>query len=232
MTEATTPITLISCDIIRPELEALRREHAPGARLIFLDQDLHRRPEKMPALIQAAVDEAAEDAEIERIVLGYGLCSNGLVGVTAPRQGLLVPRVHDCISLILGSREAYESQFHACPGTYYLTASWIDADKDPMGTMEREYAPKLGRETAEWGMREELRHQTRIALVDCGICPGSCDRVRDRARQNAEFFDKQYKELRGSAEFLRKLITGPYSEHEFIHVAPHEQVRQQMFFET
>jgi hypothetical protein len=225
------PVTaLVSCDIIRPELEALARRHAPRTRLAFCDQDLHRRPEQMPAVIQQKVDEVAADDPVERVVLGYGLCSNGLVGVKAPAQGLIVPRVHDCVALVLGSREAYDQQFNANPGTYYLTASWIDADKDPLGTMDKEYTPRLGRETAEWGMREELRHHSRIALVDCGVCSGSCDRVRARARQNAAFFEKHYEELQGSAQYLKRLITGPYPEDDFIQVAPGDAVRQNMFF--
>ncbi len=231
MPEPTPPIALISCDIIRPEIEALCAELAPQTRLHFLDQDLHRTPERMPAIIQQAIDEAAE-AEVARVVLGYGLCSNGLVGVKAPPQGLIVPRVHDCVALVLGSRAAYEQQFNACPGTYYLTASWIDADKDPLGTMENEYAPKLGPDVAEWGMREELRHQTRIALVDCGVCRGECERVRNRARANAEFFGKEYEELRGSADYLRRLFTGPYPPEDFIELAPGDVVRQNMFFQT
>ena len=231
MPQTPAPIALIGCDIIRPELEVLCREHAPQTRLRFLDQNLHRRPEQMPAIIQAAIDDLA-DEDIAQVVLGYGLCSNGLVGVEAPPQGMIVPRVHDCVALVLGSRAAFDEQFTAHPGTYYLTASWIDADKDPLGTMEKEYAPRLGRETAEWGMREELRHQTRIALVDSGVCAGSCDRVRDRAQANAEFFDKQYEELAGSAEYLKRLITGPYPQDEFIAIAPGDEVRQNMFFQT
>jgi len=231
MSDARKPIAIVSCEIIQPELEQLCRAHGveDDVRLCFLDQDLHSEPDKMPAIVQEAVDRAAEQPSVDRIVLGYGLCSNGIVGVRAPGQGLIVPRVHDCVSLVLGSRQAYEQQFTACPGTYYLTPAWIDGKHDPLGTMESKYAPKLGRELAEWGMREEMSHQSRIALVCSDICPADCARVRDRARQNADFFGKQYEELHGTDEFLRKLITGPYPEDEFVHVAPHEQVRQNMF---
>ena len=55
-------------------------------------------------------------------ILGYGLCSNGVVGVQTQNQPLIVPRVHDCISLFLGSAESHRNQLAEYPGTYYLTA--------------------------------------------------------------------------------------------------------------
>jgi hypothetical protein len=231
MADDAKPIAIVSCQIIQPELERLCADHdmTGQVRLSFLDQDLHSEPKKMPAIVQEAVDRAAADPHVERVVLGYGLCSNGIVGVRAPRQGLIVPRVHDCVSLVLGSRQAYEQQFSTCPGTYYLTPAWIDGKHDPLGTMESKYAPKLGAELAEWGMREEMAHQSRIALVCSDICPADCARVRGRARENAEFFGKQYEELHGTEDLLRKLIAGPYPEDEFVHVAPGEEVRQNMF---
>jgi len=63
----------------------------PGVDIRYLDQGLHRTPNKMAALVQEQIDEAAHYAK--RVVLGYGLCSNGIVGVEARRQGLLVPPV-------------------------------------------------------------------------------------------------------------------------------------------
>ena len=74
----------------------------------------------MPGLIQEQIDQVAEYAS--QIVLGYGLCSNGIVGVTARNQGLIVLRCHDCIKLFLGSPAVYSEAIKERPGTYYLTS--------------------------------------------------------------------------------------------------------------
>ena len=73
--------------------------HTPESNIEirYLDQGLHRQPHKMPSLIQDQIDQVA--ARAGQIVLGYGLCSNGITGVTANKTGLIVPRCHDCITL-------------------------------------------------------------------------------------------------------------------------------------
>ena len=40
----------------------------------------------------------------DAILLGYGLCGNGLAGVTARHTRLVLPRAHDCIGILMGSR--------------------------------------------------------------------------------------------------------------------------------
>ena len=71
----------------------------------------------------AAVDESKYDA----VVLGYALCSNGVVGLTAHNVPLVVPRGHDCITLFFGSKERYLDYFRANPGVYFKTTGWISA---------------------------------------------------------------------------------------------------------
>ncbi|GAB4271595.1 MAG: hypothetical protein Kow0092_26410 [Deferrisomatales bacterium] len=218
------PRVVIACRIFEPELESIRP--ADGAvEVRYLDQSLHRVPADMPRAVQEQVEAAAPYAS--EIVLAYGLCSNGIVGVRAGPQGLRVPRVHDCIALFLGSRAAYERSFRERPGTYYLTPGWVAEKKDPIGVMEGEYTERVGRETAEWAIREELKHYTHIALIDTGavdLAP-----LRDRARENARFLEKAYVEIPGRLDYLRGIVAGPYDDADFLFVKPGETITQDLF---
>jgi hypothetical protein len=218
-------VALVACQVMQPELERLRRER-PHVEVVYLEQSLHRTPQKMPARVQAAVDEVSGYAE--RIVLGYGLCSNGIIGVQARTQELVVPRCHDCIGFFLGSPEAHRREMEAHPGTYYLTPGWIAERKDPLGIIEDDYVARVGREMGEWAMREELKNYTRIALVDTGV--GEIESLRARAQENARFFGMIYEELEGrSLEYFVKLLDGPYDDAEFLRLQPGEAVTQEMF---
>ena len=47
----------------------------------------------------------SDKAGYEAILFGYALCGNGLLGLTAFTVPLVIPRAHDCITLLLGSRQ-------------------------------------------------------------------------------------------------------------------------------
>lgn len=218
-------VALVACQVMEPELEWVRKDYQ-HVDILYLDQGLHRTPQKMADQVQALVDQAAETAD--RIVLGYGLCSNGIVGVAARKQDLIVPRCHDCIAFFLGSPEIYRIDFESRPGTYYLTPGWIAEGKDPLTIVEDEYEPKFGRETAEWIKKEELKHYTHIVLIDTGVA--KMEPLRKRAKENAAFFNMQYVEVEGkSLDYFVKLVQGPYREDEFIRLKPGEAVTQEMF---
>ncbi len=217
---------VLACRAMRPELERLKPEDT-GIQVRYLDQNLHRTPEKMPRILQEEIDSLSHASQI---VLGYGLCSNGVVGLVAPRQGLIIPRVHDCVALLLGSRSVYEDAFRKRPGTYYLTPGWIAERKDPIGYMENDYAPKLGREIAEWGIREELKHYTHIVLIDTGT--KDIERLRQRAIGNAVFLEKSYDEVRGTSGYLSRILYGPYDQQDFLILKPGETVSQRSFLGT
>lgn len=218
-------VFLVACRVMEPELEKLRRERS-HVEVFYLEQSLHRTPQKMAGRVQDLIDTVSDRAD--RIVLGYGLCSNGILGVQARNQDLLIPRCHDCISFFLGSPAAYQKDFAAHPGTYYLTPGWLSERKDPLGIIEDDYVQRVGRETAVWAMKEELKHYTRIALINTGAA--DMEPLRRRARENAEFFEMTYQEIDGnSLEFFVKLMDGPYADTEFLRLKPGEVVTQEMF---
>ncbi len=223
--EKTSPL-IIACRVLEPELEVIRGLNR-SVEICYLDQGLHRTPDKMAALIQEQIDHAASSAQ--RVVLGYGLCSNGIVGVVARQQGLLVPRSHDCISLFMGSLGAYRKAFEERPGTYYLTPGWVREGKDPLSIVEEDYMRRFDRETAMWVMTEELKHYTHIVLIKTGV--EDLRKPRERAVENARIFGKEYEEIQGSLDYIRKLVLGPYGAEDFFYINPSQSVTQGIFLE-
>lgn len=216
---------VIACEVMKEELELVARRR--NVSVFFLEQGLHRTPKKIAPLIQEKIDLVSES--VERIVIAYGLCSGGIKGIRSRIQKLVVPKIHDCIALFLGSCEAYKEAFRSSPGTYYLTPGWVAAKKDPLGIIYEDYAPKHGLETALWVMEEELKHYTHIALIDTGV--DDLDRLRDRAKENCLVLKKEYVELKGSLDYFNRLVHGPYDEDEFLIIPPGAELTEEMFFE-
>lgn len=219
---------IIACRVMEPELaHVVSEEKGADGRtdILYLEQALHRTPDKLFLRVQEKIDQFSQTASC--IVLGYGLCAKGVVGITARTSELLIPRCHDCIALFLGSPNRYLEIFRKRPGTYYLTPGWVAEKKDPLGIIE-EQVPKFGRETAQWVIEEELKHYTHIALINTGV--EEMAPLRARAMENAAVLKKQYEEIPGSLDYFRELLSGPYREEKFLRLRPGEIFTQEMVF--
>jgi len=193
-----------------------------------LDFGLHTDPARLKAALQNAVDEVESDPAVDTIILGYGLCSQGVVGLKSLHSKLVVPKVDDCISIFLGSASAYRDQARSEPGTYYLTKGWIEVGESPFSEHEKT-VQRYGREKAERIYRIMLQHYTRLALINTGHY--DLERYRDYARRTAERFSLRYEEIEGSTELVTKMISGPWDE-EFIVVESGEPIELQHFFSS
>jgi hypothetical protein len=219
---------IIACRVMEPELAHLLSEKSgeyEGTDILYLEQALHRTPAKLLDQLQQKIDQVARTAS--RIILGYGLCAKGVVGIAARASELIIPRCHDCIALFLGSSNRHLEIFREKPGTYYLTPGWVAEKKDPLGIIE-EQVPRYGRETARWVIEEELKHYTHIALIDTGV--EEMAPLRARAMENAAVLKKQYEEIPGDLEYFRELLRGPYTEEKFLRLNPGETFTQEMVF--
>ncbi len=180
-----------------------------------LDFGLHVNPAKLKEVLQEEIDRASE--ETETIILGYGLCSNAVLGLRATNCTLVVPRVDDCIAIFLGSRERHREIASQEPGSYYLTKGWIEVGDTPFSEYERT-VQRYGKERADRITKIMLAHYTRLVLIDTGQY--RMEESREYARSTAERFDLRFEEIKGSAELVRKMIGGPWDTDEFVVVPP------------
>ena len=175
-------------------------------------------PDKLRDTLQRKVDSTSVQANT--IILGYGLCSCAVVGLQASNARLVIPKVDDCIALFLGSRSAYDEQWHQEPGTYYLTKGWIEVGDTPFEDIYH-LAECYGQERAERMMRLMFGHYTRLVYIDTGV--RDQDWHRNYARAAAERFGLRYEEISGSSALLAKMLHGPWDE-DFVVKAPGETV--------
>ena len=75
---------------------------SPDTTYQSVEPGLHLQPEKLQSALQAMVIDVT--AHTATIILGYGLCSLGVIGLQAACSTLVVPRRDDCIAIFLGSQ--------------------------------------------------------------------------------------------------------------------------------
>ena len=173
-------LKLISCEVLFREMcEAVA--HSPHqVDVDFLPKGLHdlgRKP--MAAKIQEAVDRTPE-GRYEAILLGYGLCGNGLDGLTARHTRLVMPRAHDCIALLMGGRDRYQEYFERNPGTFYRSTGWLERGQglqqlthDTMGFDQplEEMIEKYGEDNGRYLYEELTRYKSeyrKLTFIETG----------------------------------------------------------------
>jgi hypothetical protein len=195
-----------------------------GMKHQVFDFGLHVYPDKLRSTLQAAIDTVPED--FDTVILGYGLCSQAVIGIKSTRCTLVVPRVDDCIAIFLGSRSAYNTQSRSEPGSYYLTKGWIEVGDTPFSEFERT-VERFGQARAERLMKIMLGNYKRLALINTGQY--EMERYREYARKTAERFGLRFEEIEGSNALIEKMLNGPWNE-EFVVVQPGEAITYHHFF--
>ena len=218
---------LIACHVLWRELchyAALSR-HTFDFR--YLEQGLHNTPDELRRQLQQTVD--AEDGKHDALLLGYGLCSNGLVGITARTTPLVCVRAHDCITLLLGAKERYREYFDGHPGTYWYSPGWIE--DSPMPGPERyeaslkAYTEQYGEDNARYlmeSMETWMSNYTNAAYVDLGV--GDVMQGREYTRRCAEWLDWNCEVLEGDPRLVRTFLDGEWNEEDFLVVQPGETI--------
>jgi hypothetical protein len=224
------PIVFIACRVFENVLEQYLPEELAN-RITFLDYGLHEVPRNLKKALQEQIDRI-EQASL--IVLGYGLCGNGLHGIKAGQHTLLVPRTDDCIGIFYGSYAAYREQFETTPGTYYLSKGWLESGSNPLDE-HRKYVEKYGQSQADWIMDQQFQHYVRLAFV--AHQQADLEEYRPKALEVAKFCQRwgmRYEEILGSDAYIRRLLEVAMdlgkAGDDFVVVYPNGALEQSQFF--
>jgi len=204
---------IIACSTIRPEIEALK----PDMDSQFMEYGLHRTPEKLNNSLQQAISES-ESQGYNCIRLGYGLCSHGTSGLSGESATLIIPRAHDCISVLLGSAQNYMQEFKASPGTIYLSRGWIEFGGDPLSEYDN-YVEVVGEEIARETIEMEYRNYNKLVFINTWLPEKELIEYREYAQRVADFIGLKYREQEGSPDLLKKLLEGEENQ-EIAHFPP------------
>ena len=198
--------------------------------IVLMEQGLHDEPEKLRSEVQKALDNTCDiqGRPYDASLLGYGLCSNGIVGLSA-KIPIVAPRGHDCITLLLGSKDKYQEYFDSHRGVYWYSPGWIESGKQPSEEryekMLKEYKEKYGDDNAQYLMELEqkwIKEYNWASYINWGLV--DTDDYKDYTKRCAEFLHWNYDELKGSPILMQKLVDGDWSEGEFLVVKPGQKI--------
>lgn len=100
----TSMYKVIACSIFTPYVNHLSLDDSQY-EFIYLEIHQHDHPQYLGKLIQ---DEIDHSKNYDKIIVLYGVCGGALLAIEAKDIPIVIIKVHDCMSILLGSKKKYE----------------------------------------------------------------------------------------------------------------------------
>jgi hypothetical protein len=222
-------LKLIACEVLFREMCNAVARAPHQVDLDVLPKGLHDLgATAMRTELQHRVDGAG--SSYDAVVFGYALCGNGLLGIEARAIPLVLPRAHDCIALLMGSRQRYQQYFDTHPGTYFRSTGWLERGQSIVqlarpraaaGYSLEELVARYGEDNGRYLYEEMNRYQTaycRLTFIETGLEPDNTH--ERRAREEAAGRNWSFEKIAGDSNLFHRLVAGDWDPADFLVVPP------------
>lgn len=231
-------LKLIACNVFTREacLAVARSPHAIDVEFTELGE--HSSPDHLRRRLQQLIDQAENgEKRYDAILLLFGLCGNATVGLHTRSAPLVIPRAHDCCTILLGSRQEFEAHFRDNPSTPFSSVGYMErgqyflhtaedttdlAAEDPFAAYVEQYGEENARyiwDTLHPGAREE---NARAYFID--LAETSHLAQIDKFRRDVESRGLQFHLLRGNLRLISSLALGDWDDDDFLVLPPDRRI--------
>lgn len=227
-------LQFIICKVMQKEAYFCAGRSKNVIDIVLMPQGLHDEPDRLRSEVLKALDHTCDiqGRAYDASLLGYGLCSNGIVGLSS-KIPLVVPRGHDCITLLLGSKDKYQQYFDTHRGVYWYSTGWIEDGNQPSKEryerLLKEYREKYGADNAEYLMELEqswMKEYSWATYIDWGF--SNRDKEKKYTKKCAKFLGWNYDELKGNPGLMQRLVDGNWNDKEFLTVSPGQKINEDL----
>jgi hypothetical protein len=236
---------LVACNVLQRELCAAIADSPNVIDPEFLELGLHENPERLRQKLQSKIDEACAASEkaagiaasdaYGAVLLGYGLCGNGLAGIEARELPIVIARAHDCCTILLGSRSEFLARFGGNLSASWSSAGYVERGQTyfrasdigrsaGLGLEYEELVAQYGEENARyvWDAMRPAVEEREIRYIET---PETASLAYAEAmREKAAAEGKDFILLRGSSRLLRGLVAGTWDEEDYLVVPPGKRI--------
>ena len=226
-------LKLISCNVFQREASwcIARSPHVIDPEYTELGE--HARSAGLRQVLQGRIDATeASGKAYDAILLLFGLCGNATVGLQARKTRLVIPRAHDCCTILLGSRARFVEHFGQAPSTPFSSAGYLERGdyflrttddgeaKVQTGDAFQALVEKFGEEDAKYIWAEMHPDNGNGKAVFIDLPQTRHLGYAEQFQAKAEAAGKQCVRLDGDIRLIENLLQDNWDEKEYLIVPP------------
>ena len=214
---------ILSCSSLKDYVETAQKKENTNIPTLYLDRKYHAEPKQMREKIIEAEKNLPEN--VDTVLVAMGFCGGSWDQVIFSRR-VVIPRVDDCISLLLQKTDDYVPNLKKT-GHMYM------AETDPDDFNIEKLCTDLPK--AFEGIDEEkLLHMLfdnyhYLDIVDTGLNDCYSEEYVRKAQKNADAMNVALDYIEGGNLLLEKLVSGRWDE-QFLVAEPGHLIRHGDFF--
>jgi hypothetical protein len=232
-------LKLIACNVFQRETCWVLAQGPHAIDVEFTELGQHAHSQTLRQTIQGHID-AAENCgkDYQAILLLFGLCGNTTAGLQARKIPLVLPRAHDCCTILLGSKAQFEKHFKEAPSTPFSSIGYFERGEyflrvdDGRSTVHygdgyAALVAKFGREKADYiweTMHPPALEETLNTAVFIDLPETAHLGYAEKFREKAEASGKKYLRLEGDIRLIRNLLFGQWDPEDFLIVPPGHRI--------
>jgi len=222
-------LKLISCEVFCREIYKELLESPNTVFPVFTQKMSHVNPAEMRDFIQHEINNTEC---FDYILLGYGLCGNAINEIYAKDIPLVIPRAHDCCTILLGSKETYKTHFAHRPSCRWTSGGYMESGDMSLRENEshiyyctnfsyKELVEKYGEENALFiieSLTPKDNDENKVIYIQTP--PYESINYKEKAEKEALNKGCEFELIDGDIRLLHMLINGIWPEEEFLIVPP------------
>ena len=215
---------ILSCQSLEVYVSAAQKAANTNYPVIWLNRSYHDDPAVMRSHIIDTL--AALPEEVDTVLVAMGFCGGSWNDSTATRR-IIVPRVDDCISLLLHTDDRYQPNLKEMGHMYMLDG---DPDKFSPERMYQSLCEKRGNDQAASLFDMWFSNYSHLDIIDTGMADCYSEAFVEMAQRSADLIHCALDYTMGSNRLLEKLLRGQWDQ-QFLIAEPGHTIAHRDFFE-
>lgn len=206
---------VLACETIRCELMRAMEDTGSTYPIYWLNSGLHNTPNVLRSRLSETIAEAESDG-FDRLLAAMGFCGNSFTEVATGHIELILPRVDDCITLLLGSIQR-RRKLSETDAAYFLTHGWMRGERN-IWVEHQHLVSKYGKDVANDIAEMMFGHYRTLILLDSNTEP--IEPLIESTKIIAETLHLEQKVVPATRDYLAALLRGPWDNERFVVVSP------------